>query len=286
VIRLGTMLFLVLIAGQALAQDVLPVVGKELKSDKWTAARICERIQATAGAWGLPRDYFARLIWTESRFDINAVSPAGAQGIAQFMPATAKARGLVNPFEPQSALLASAALLAFHHRQFGNWGLAAAAYNAGPNRVRKWLAGKSGLPFETLNYMATVTGKSAAHFKSRSAKLGDVKLHKSKSFQVACRELPILRTRFKGIAGVPRQPWGVQVAGNFSRNKAMRSWLRVRPKLGLVTGLSKPAMHRVRTLRGMRSKWAVRIGAKTRSSAISLCRKIRSVGGFCLVKRN
>lgn len=279
-------LLLLLTAGQASAAESGLQSDKAAKPDKWTTARICDRIQASAGAWDVPRVYFARLIWTESRFDINARSPVGAQGIAQFMPATAKARGLNNPYEPASALLASASLLAFHHRQFGNWGRAAAAYNAGPNRVSKWLAGKSGLPFETLNYITAVTGKPASYFKPREAKLGDIQLHKGKSFQDACRALPILKTRFKGIASAPRLPWGVQVAANFSRNKAMHSWLRVRPKLGLVTGSSKPNLHRIRTLRGLKSKWAVRLGAKSRGQAQKLCRKIQSVGGFCIVKRN
>jgi len=52
--------------------------------------------------------FFARLIWKESRFDIKAVSPAGAQGVAQFMPATAKRRGLADPFDPEQAIPASA----------------------------------------------------------------------------------------------------------------------------------------------------------------------------------
>ena len=56
--------------------------------------RICTLIRNAAAAHGLPADFFARLIWKESRFDIRALSPAGAQGIAQFMPQTAKIRGL------------------------------------------------------------------------------------------------------------------------------------------------------------------------------------------------
>ena len=54
------------------------------------------------------RDFFARLIWKESRFDPNAVSPAGAEGIAQFMPGTAAMRGLKNSFDIEQAIPASA----------------------------------------------------------------------------------------------------------------------------------------------------------------------------------
>jgi soluble lytic murein transglycosylase-like protein len=77
------------------------------------------------------------------------VSRAGAQGVAQFMPATARWRGLADPFDPVEAIAKSAKLLRDLRRDFGNLGLAAAAYNAGPARVRDWLAGRRGLPRET-----------------------------------------------------------------------------------------------------------------------------------------
>src|SRR4029453_3053840 len=91
-------------------------------------------------------DFFTRLIWQESRFDPAAVSRAGAQGVAQFMPATASWRGLADPFDPVKAITKSAKLLHDLRREFGNLGLAAAAYNAGPGRVRDWLAGRRGPP--------------------------------------------------------------------------------------------------------------------------------------------
>ena len=106
----------------------------------------CALIAVSADGAGLPRPFFARLIWKESRFDPRAVSPAGARGIAQFMPATAKRRGLVDPFDPVQALPASAAYLAELRTEFGSLGLAAAAYNSGEDRVRRFLNGKSGLP--------------------------------------------------------------------------------------------------------------------------------------------
>src|ERR1700756_4510278 len=86
------------------------------------------------------------------------VSPKGAQGIAQFMPATASWHGLADPFEPVEALRHSAAYLRELLNQFGNLGLAAAAYNAGPARVGAWLLSHHGLPAETRNYVALVTG--------------------------------------------------------------------------------------------------------------------------------
>ena len=83
----------------------------------------------------LPVEFLTRLIWQGSRFDARAVSRAGAQGIAQFMPGTAAEVGLANPFEVTEAVTKSAALLREFKQKFGNPGLAAAAYNAGPKRV-------------------------------------------------------------------------------------------------------------------------------------------------------
>src|SRR5437588_768929 len=83
-----------------------------------------------------------------------------AQGIAQFMPGTASERGLLDPFNPVQALPKSAEFLAELREQFGNLGLAAAAYNAGPRRVQEWLAGTGPMPGETRNYVSAITGSS------------------------------------------------------------------------------------------------------------------------------
>src|SRR5437867_7642328 len=109
---------------------------------------LCDTLAASANKSGLPVSFFANLIWQESRFVLRAVSPAGALGIAQFMPKTAAAMGLTNPFDPLEALSASARLLGGLFQRFGNLGLAAAAYNAGEARVNNWLSNKTGLPQE------------------------------------------------------------------------------------------------------------------------------------------
>ena len=80
-------------------------------------------------------------------------SAKGAQGIAQFMPTTADWRGLSNPFDVSAALKASASYLRDLRTRFGNLGLAAAAYNAGPQRVQDWLSARGGLPKETRHYV-------------------------------------------------------------------------------------------------------------------------------------
>ena len=116
---------------------------------------VCPLMQAQAETRGLPHMPFVRLIWRESRFNPNAVSPKGAQGIAQFMPGTAADRGLDNPFEPKSAIAHSARLLADLSVVFGNFGLAAAAYNAGEGAVVRY----HGVPPypETQRYIRKVT---------------------------------------------------------------------------------------------------------------------------------
>ena len=111
----------------------------------------CLTLAAAAEASNIPIAFFARLIWQESEFRLNETSPAGAQGVAQFMPRTASEVGLDNPFDPLKALPASARFLRRLRDEFGNLGLAAAAYNAGSGRVRSWLARREELPAETRN---------------------------------------------------------------------------------------------------------------------------------------
>lgn len=124
---------------------------------------ICMMIETAARGNALPVDFFARLIWQESRFQPNEVGPmtrssARAQGIAQFMPRTAAERRLLDAFNPVEALPKSAEFLAKLRDQFGNLGLAAAAYNAGPQRVHDFITGSRDLPAETRNYVLAITG--------------------------------------------------------------------------------------------------------------------------------
>jgi hypothetical protein len=128
-------------------------------------ALTCVMIEDAARSNSLPVSFFTRLLWQESGFQSDAIGPvtrsgARALGIAQFMPATAAERGLLEPFNPVEALPKSGRFLAELRYQFGNLGLAAAAYNAGPQRVREFLAGSRNLPSETRNYVFKITGHS------------------------------------------------------------------------------------------------------------------------------
>jgi soluble lytic murein transglycosylase-like protein len=133
--------------------------------------QFCHALREAAEASGIPVPFFARLIWQESRFKSNEVSHVGAQGVAQFMPETAAEVGLDDPFDPMKALPASAKFLRKLRDDFGNLGLAAAAYNAGPGRIQKWLAKQSGLPRETRDYVRIITGTKAEDWTERAEAL-------------------------------------------------------------------------------------------------------------------
>jgi hypothetical protein len=131
----------------------------------------CHALKDAAEASEIPVSFFARLIWQESRFRSDEISHAGAQGVAQFMPETAAEVGLDDPFDPFKALPASAQLLRRLRDQFGNLGLAAAAYNAGSGRIQKWLAKESELPRETRDYVRIITGTEAKNWTDEAQTL-------------------------------------------------------------------------------------------------------------------
>ncbi len=88
-----------------------------------------------AQRWNVSAALLAAQIYAESNFNPFARSPAGAQGIAQFMPGTARAMGLTNPFDAVAAIDAQAHLMRDLLRRFASVPLALAAYNAGPGAV-------------------------------------------------------------------------------------------------------------------------------------------------------
>lgn len=247
---------------------------------------ICTLIAASADDNDLPRSYLARLIWTESRFDVNAVSPVGARGVAQFMPETAYRRGLRDPFDPEQAIPASAAYLSELRSDFGNLGLAAAAYNAGEDRVTRWVAGSSFLPLETENYVLSVLGKPADSFIGLKTDSEPAPLDEEKPFEEACRRLPVVRTGTAPLAEIPIPAWGAQVAGNFSRAVAMKTWIRLKSRYGSILGTVDPAVFRTRTPIGRRGVYAVQVGAASRDEADSICSRLRQAGGSCVVVKN
>ncbi len=251
--------------------------------------QICFRIQAVAKAQDIPEAFLARLIWKESRFDPNAVSPVGAQGIAQFMPGTAKLRGLKDPFEPHQAIAASASYLIDLRREFGNWGLAAAAYNAGPGRVADWRAGTSGLPFETQDFVASITGHAAEEWSQPGFREPKFGLSKTENFLTACQKFRTKYSLFRNtsISVSPAKPWGVQVAAHFSRNQALKIYSKLQRKYPTLLKGKKPQVIRKRNRSfGNRPRYNVRIGVNSRTEGDKFCSRLKRAGASCIVLKN
>ena len=268
--------------------------------DAGTREAMCLMIESAARSNDLPVEFFARVIWQESRFQSNAVGPVTrngqrAQGIAQFMPGTASERRLLDPFDPVQALPKSAEFLNELRHQFGNLGLAAAAYNAGPRRIQDWLAGSGGMPQETRSYVSAITGSTIDDWAAaaRSGKPAD---RAPATSSLGCRELMALLRRAPNpfVAGLEEHVklgeaklWGVQLAAGFDRNKALAMYARAMKRLNSVIGDQDPSLlSAVMRNRGTRAFYQVRIGADTRPAADALCNRILHAGGACFVLRN
>jgi hypothetical protein len=243
---------------------------------------LCSALAAAAAQNDLPTNFFARLIWRESRFDPAAVSPAGAQGVAQFMPATANWRGLSNPFDPLEAIAESAKLLRDLRREFGNLGLAAAAYNAGSGRVRDWLAGRRELPAETRAYVRIVTGYSPEQWAGGSAGAGEMQ----SETPVPCRELAALAARLPSPESKPTPIWGVELVGGPTDETALAAYRRLEERYASMLGGRQVYVVHHGLGRGTMGWAHVRVGADDRASAQKLCADLRGAGlSYCEVLR-
>jgi hypothetical protein len=274
--------------------------GKMCSSQKWGHSECirpdhfvydtCNAIKTFTERHGLNTGFFARLIWQESRFDPNALSHANARGIAQFIPSTARLRGLNDPYNPADALEHSAQYLAEMVRRYGNEGMAAIGYNGGERRAEGFLTGK-GLAPETVNYVPIITGLTAEDWRDRPPKDHDMRLSAAQAFLPACyamaqtrRITPLARPKPPEPA---LKPWGIQVAFAQSR-KAARAALRSKTAScrRLVGGekadlIYKP--HRVATKQGF---FFARFGRNSRDAAQKLCNAMRRQQCACRVVQN
>ena len=279
------------------ADLMVPAVAPASAPVSNTREAMCLMIESAAKAQDLPLEFFARVIWQESRFQADAVGPVTrsghrAQGIAQFMPGTANERRLLDPFDPVQALPKSAEFLSELRGQFGNLGLAAAAYNAGPRRVQDWLDGKGYMPSETRNYVSAITGATVEDWQSagRNGKIPE------RAPTSSCRELMALLQRSPNpfvtqlelhVKLGEARPWGVQLAAGFNRDRALMLYARAMKRLTSEIGDRDPNLvSGVLRSRGTRTFYQVRIGADTRNDADDLCRRIHRAGQACLVLRN
>lgn len=115
-------------------------------------------IDASAAQYGIDPTWLTRLLYQENKFKPTGTSPAGAQGIAQFMPGTAERYG-VNVNDPASSINGAAHYLSDNLKMFGgNVGLATAAYNWGEGNVQNWMNKGGSVPKETQQYVSNITG--------------------------------------------------------------------------------------------------------------------------------
>lgn len=263
------------------------------------AESICLMVEAAARSNGLPVEFFARVIWQESRFRAEEVGPQTrsgdrAEGIAQFMPRTAAERQLLDPFDPVQALPKSAEFLRELREQFGNLGLAAAAYNAGPQRVRDWMAGKRTIPAETRHYVSAITGRSIDDWST----VGAVEAGRDAINEQTpnCRQLiatlkqqpnPFVHELVRRVELGVAKPWGVQLSAGFSRDQALAAFTSIVKRYsGILDGSDPMIVQSIFRSRGTRPFYQVRIGAPSRAEANTLCARLVHAGGPCLVLRN
>jgi soluble lytic murein transglycosylase-like protein len=258
---------------------------------------ICLILESAATANGLPLEFFARVIWQESRFQPDAVGPVTrsghrAQGIAQFMPYTAEERGLLDPFNPVAALPKAAEFLRELRGEFGNLGLAAAAYNAGPRRVRDYIEGRGGMPAQTRHYVRVITGRTVDDWVNLRGAGGRDVIAKPTS----CHQLAALLTKqpsfFVGelerrVAEGKLRPWGVQLSAGFSRARVLQAYARIeRQYRALLENRDPMIIRTVLRSRGTSGFYQVRVGVDSRAAANSLCAALSSKGAACMVLKN
>ncbi|MBC2670202.1 lytic transglycosylase domain-containing protein [Novosphingobium piscinae] len=146
--------------GPAPASDGLPAAAVTILGATPAPSVYREALDRAANHAAISPDLLATLVWQESRWNSRARSPAGAIGLGQLMPGTARQLG-VNPHDPAQNLIGAATYLRQQLDRFdNNIELALAAYNAGPRRVSR--AGTVPAIAETRTYVASITGRLAA----------------------------------------------------------------------------------------------------------------------------
>jgi hypothetical protein len=274
-------------AHQEAAESAAPSGAQTPAAEPPTADDVCRTLEQAAAENSLPVEFFTRVIWQESRFNARAVSPKGASGIAQFMPQTAGWHGLANPFDPIEALRHSAGYLRELRDRFGNLGLAAAAYNAGPGRVSAWLTSHRSLPGETRNYVAMVTGWTADEWASGSPpQTADTTIPQG----VPCARLANLilapKEEAKRIATyIPR--WGIWLAAHLEESKAWAIYRERLKRFASLIGDREPIVLQ-RQLPGMgrAKRYIITIADDDRRPLDTLCHKLTAADIACDVMRN
>ena len=176
--------------------------------------------------------------------------------------------------------------------RFGNLGLAAAAYNAGPQRVQDWLSAHGGLPKETRHYVQIVTGHSAEEWTG-----GTTRANLELPEPMPCSDVAKFgfRTAVKSGSGMEKAPanssfpsnpgWGIQLIGSPSQASALASFQQLQKAYKNLLMARQPLV--IQSKVGTSGSWyRVRVATDSRADAERLCSGLRAAGGTCLVQRN
>jgi len=291
-------LSVVLLAATGLtAQEAAEAPEPDSKTNNGEASRqiqqsVCLLLESAAHANGLPVEFFVRLIWRESRFKPTAVGPSTrsgkrALGIAQFMPATAAERNLLDPLNPIEALPKAAEFLKDLRGQFGNVGLAAAAYNAGPARVRAWMSGAASMPAQTRAYVEAVTGNSVDQWAAGQGL--EAKAEGGVSCETLMAKVKQPPTNFlvalqQHVVSGAIQPWGAILGADRSRPEILDRYAALQRRFAAVLAGRDPIL--LERGPGSLPRYQVRVGAESRAAANDVCKRIHLAGGDCVVLRN
>lgn len=247
---------------------------------------VCRTIEKAAGENRLDPNFLARLLWKESMFEPEAVSPVGALGIAQFMPETARIRKLDDPLNPAKAIHASADYLRYLIDGFGNMGLAAVAYNGGEARALRFYNGGQVLPYETQDYVEAITGHNAWKWRDDPPAEIDIRLSKEQGFRDACIKLAGNRSLKEFSTKQRVWPWGVILASHPKQSGAQSQVNRLNRQLRPILGGKRVSYVRKKLTGTGRRVYTAQIGYSSRGEANAFCSQFRALGGRCIVLKN
>ena len=261
-----------------------------------TREALCLMIKSAAKANDLPLEFFARVIWQESRFQSNAVGPVTrngqrAEGIAQFMPGTASERAAARSLRPGAGAAEIRGI-------FERTAQPVRQSRAGRSRLQCRSATGAGMagrlrrtmPQETRNYVAAITGTSVDDWAPAGKRRQDARPRLDPS----CRGFLALLKRAPNpfvtqlehhVRRASRKLWGVQFAAGFNRDNALAMYARAMKGLSDVIG-KRDANFLVHTQPRHHSFYQVQIGTDTRREADDLCSRMRRAGGACFVLKN
>ena len=275
-----------------------PEPGTQCSTGKWNHVQCirpsyfvhdtCQALEFFARENDLDPGFFTRLIWQESRFDPNAVSPADARGIARVIESTALQRGLQASHNPAEALEHSAHYLGEMTRRYGNQGLAAVGYNGGERRAEGLIAGTAGLAQETVDYVQIITGLWAEDWRDEPPEDHDFRLQGDVPFQEACRDLARNRTltAYPPLTP-PYKPYGVQVAFGTSESRARsQAHSRTASCRSQTEGVQLDIIRVRNRVSGRKPYYMARYGRDSAQAAHRLCSALRSAGCICAVYKN